>query len=366
MNSDGKTLRVALISSHSGLNGAVKVVETLVRGLADVGLEVRLYHRPGAWLAKQGLDEVADLRAVDMGVRWLNQRSLRQVRKELLSWDPIVLHSHGTTADRFASCVRVPDRLRTVSTAHARIIHMHWRRHDMVIAPSTYTAQWYRRWRMVRDEKLRVVITGVPDPLDRLPVTCTAAFRHERGLRDGDFVIAMLGHISANKNQSSAIPLLVELHRRGLRAHIVMIGAPDKSELSRIKKQASVACLEPFVHLIGLRSDALTILRECNCFLSTSRDEQGPIAMVEALALGLPVVATPVGWGADMLGGSQWGVLIDPSRAHLAAESIVSFAMNPIELQERRAAARRFYEERFTCVPYINHMLDAYWVARSS
>jgi len=353
--------RIALLSSHGGRNGAAKVVETLVRGLADEGCDLRLYHRPGAWLAGIGLDRVADLRPLDMGVRRLRPEAIGQLRHELAEWNASVLHSHGTTADRLSGAVRRFGQVATLATAHARVLHPHWRRHDRVVAPSRYTAEWYRRWHLVRPERLHLLTTGVPDPLTTgAPPAPADATRAALGLAPGDFVLTMVGDICARKKQSAAVALLADLVGRGIPARLLVVGSEDRSETPKVWARARDGGVADRIVLTGPRSDVPDILRASDCFLSTSRDEQGPLALVEAMALSLPVVATPVGWGADVLDAGTCGRLIPVGRAEAAAPFLAGLAGNRDEAARIGAAGRALYEARFGIDVFIRGTLALY------
>ena len=352
--------RIALISSHGGLNGAAKVVESLVRGLVKEDCEVRLYHRPDAWFTKQNLGEVADLRPVEMGIRKLNNASVRRVRSELEDWAPLALHSHGTTGDRFSSAVRLKGRIATVSTAHARVFHPHWRRHDLVIAPSTYTAEWYLRWHLVRRDRLQTISNGIPDPLRKTCALVRDKVRSELGLDPAAFVLTMVGDVSGRKNQSAAIPLLASLRERGIDARLIVVGNLDRKEAPKLRVEAAKAGVAEAIVLTGQRGDVLDILNASDCFLSTSRDEQGSIAVAEAMALKLPVFVTSVGSGCDIIADLGRESLIDLKRPAGNASHIEHLAKDRCERTRRGAAARACFEARFRMNSYIEKTLAAY------
>ena len=102
--------------------------------------------------------------------------------------------------------------------------------------------------------------------------------------------------------------------------------------------------LEGCVDLLGERSDAIRVMSACDGFVLASNNEGLPVAVMEALALGLPVVGTEVGGMPEAVDDTN-GVLVPPRDPQALADALAALAADPerrIALAEgaRRSSAR--------------------------
>ena len=78
--------------------------------------------------------------------------------------------------------------------------------------------------------------------------------------------------------------------------------------------------LDGNVNFLGFRKDILRILAAMDIFIMPSLDEGLPIAMLEAMAVGLPVIVTPVGEIPRVIENKQNGILIEPVEVKLGVQ----------------------------------------------
>src|SRR5207244_1973240 len=93
-------------------------------------------------------------------------------------------------------------------------------------------------------------------------------------------------------------------------------------------------------NFLGFRTDALRILAGSDIFVLASHHEGFPVAVMEALALGVPAVATAVGAIPEALAGGADGVVVPPGRADLLADALRSLVFDPERRKDMSAAAR--------------------------
>jgi glycosyltransferase involved in cell wall biosynthesis len=106
-------------------------------------------------------------------------------------------------------------------------------------------------------------------------------------------------------------------------------------------------------HFIGYREDAQAILPALDLFWLTSDYEGLPYAVMEAMAAGLPVIATDVVGSHDLLDGAV-GTLIPPRSPHALAQATVALLADSARAQALGQAGRARMLERFT----VDRMLD--------
>jgi glycosyltransferase involved in cell wall biosynthesis len=187
------------------------------------------------------------------------------------------------------------------------------------------------------------------------------SLRDELGLGPGSVVVGAVGHLRPEKN----LPRLLEAAAavaEELDLHVLILG--EGPERERIATLASAPPLEGRVHLVGYHADPRAHYRAMDVFALTSDTEQMPIALLEAMASSLPVVATDVGDVRVILPAEQRRLVtagVDGAAA--LARSLAELGANP-ELRRRLGSAnRRRTEERFTRARMTGAYRDLYRAA---
>ena len=161
--------------------------------------------------------------------------------------------------------------------------------------------------------------------------------RDELGVNDDDVVVMCV----ANLRREKALDELVEAARQALsvspRLRFVSVGqGPLAADLDRWIEDAGIG--DRFVAL-GYRTDVARLLSAADIFTLSSHHEGLPVALMEALALGLPVVATTAGGVPDAAGDA--GLVSDVGDPAALAAGYVRLANDPAERERLAAAATR-------------------------
>jgi glycosyltransferase involved in cell wall biosynthesis len=184
--------------------------------------------------------------------------------------------------------------------------------------------------------RLRVMHQGIDVQAERAALAERDAARAELGLQTQDVVVGTV----ANYREQKDYPNLFAAARRVLaerkNVRFVAIGqGPQEAEI------AALLADEEFgdrLQLLGRRDDVSHVLAACDLFVLASKNEGLPIALVEALALGLPVVATAVGGTPEVVTDGLEGLLVPPSNPEQLASAIGRLVADP-ELRVRMSAA---------------------------
>lgn len=172
------------------------------------------------------------------------------------------------------------------------------------------------------------------------------------------FVVGTVGRMQPVKDQRSLARAFMrvvtrsEVARRRLRLVIVGDG-PVRAEVQRELQEAGLADL---AWLPGSRDDVAELMRAFDLFFLPSLSEGVSNTILEAMATGLPVVATRVGGNAELVQDEVTGALVEPRDVAALAAMIERYAGTPALAQEHGAAGRRRVEERFG----IDAMVAAY------
>ena len=154
--------------------------------------------------------------------------------------------------------------------------------------------------------------------------------RAELGIGLDELVIGTVANYRAQKDYPNLLHAARVLADRGVSARVVAVGqGPLETDILRLRDELD---LRERVLLTGFRADATRVMAACDVFTLASKFEGLPVALMEALALGLPVVATAVGGIAEALGDGE-AMLVPPSDPAPLAEGW----MQLIEHPDRRA-----------------------------
>ena len=181
-----------------------------------------------------------------------------------------------------------------------------------------------------RADQYRLVRSGVDLSAPRRGRDRRARMRAELGMA-GCFVVGTVGRLVAQKDLRTLIDAYAMSTTSpgigGGRGRLVLVG--DGPERVELEARARAAGLGDEVVFCGHRADAAELVAAFDVFALPSRWEGLPRALVEAVAAGVPVVATPVGGVAELVRHGQTGTLVPPADAAALAEALRDHARRP-------------------------------------
>lgn len=182
--------------------------------------------------------------------------------------------------------------------------------------------------------------------------------RRELGIGAGDVVIGSVGHMSRQKGQKFLVAAIPLVHLRYPRAKFVFVG---KGKLRKsLEEQARGLGVEEAVRFAGIRNDVPVVLNCFDVFVLPSLWEGFGTAIIEALACGVPVVATEVGGIPEIIEHGADGLLVPPGRARPLAESIIRLLDNPSLRGDMIYRGLRKAIGRFSVVRMVETMVKIY------
>jgi glycosyltransferase involved in cell wall biosynthesis len=184
-----------------------------------------------------------------------------------------------------------------------------------------------------------------------------AALRMSLGIPDEAFVVGTVGRLARQKSPLDLLDAFVRLAARRPESHLVMVGdGPLRPEVEAAARQARV---EARVHLLGLRHDVPALLRAFDVMALASRWEGLPRVFPQAMAAGLPIVATRVNGAPDAIAHGENGWLVDVGDMADMARRLESLAADPA-LARRMGAAGRARVDEFSAERMADLLADLY------
>jgi len=157
--------------------------------------------------------------------------------------------------------------------------------------------------------------------------------------------LVSVGRLAAHKGHDDALRALAELARAGVDARLTFVGdGPRRAEMQQL---ATALGVESQVEFAGER-DPRPALQQADLFILPSHHEGFSNALLEAMASGLPVVATDAGGTAEALGDAGGGRLVQPRAPAALAQALIDLARDRDALAEMGLANRHRVEANFT------------------
>ncbi len=169
--------------------------------------------------------------------------------------------------------------------------------------------------------------------------------RREWGLSPDAFVVMAVGRLAAIKNHA----LLVRAFARALPAAgrpAALVIAGDGAERPSLERLIEERGLRDHVRLLGVRRDVRDLLLAADVFAVSSLSEGISVALLEAMAAGLPAVATRVGGNAEVVADGETGLLVETGQEDPLARALLTL-LGDETVRRRMGEAGRRRVERF-------------------
>lgn len=188
---------------------------------------------------------------------------------------------------------------------------------DMIV---TVNQEDYQRAKKMNVKEVRY-IHGIGINTDRLNVSSQQTdIREELDLNEDDFIVLSVGELNRNKNQKVIIQALEKLNDSKI--HYLLCGKGN--QLENLQKLAKNLKVEEKVHFLGYRKDVVNICSQSNLYVMPSKREGLPVATLEAMYCGLPVVTSNIRGLVDVVQNGKSGYLCNPKDVQMFSEMILN------------------------------------------
>jgi glycosyltransferase involved in cell wall biosynthesis len=326
---------------------------TLVTTRESTGAPLEAVRDAGVRVVDLGRSSRWDVHAVPRLVRTLRERRTR------------ILHAHmfganvwGATVGRAA---RVPvviaheqtwsyegQPLRKVADAAIG------RLANAFIAVSTADAERMHRIERVPRDRIRMIPNAwIPRPGE----SADADVRSEVGLSAATPVVGTVAVLRPQKRLDILFEAFGRVRAAMPEARLVIAG--DARWRPQLQERATALGIDDAVHWLGMRNDVDAVLRSFDVFAMSSDFEGTPLAALEAMAAGVPVVATDVGGLPDIVDPGRTGLLVPRRDPGALAEAIVGLLRDPAGRQAMGAAAAE-HAQAFSVERHAERVAELY------
>ena len=360
------------------MSGGKPAVLVLIKGLGIGGAEKLISEGAVFWDRESYDYRVAyvlpwkdqltpQLEALEVPVRCLGGRKGNSVvatgrlHRLVKEWNVDLIHAHLPVSGVMARTTRVP----VVYTEHnladsyrqpTRTLNRasYWR-NDVVIAVSDAVAGSLSSF---PGPTPQVIPNGVT--VDVKPEQAMAA-RDELGLGPEEPLIVHVGNIRPHKGHSTLIAAAAELTRVKPSATIVSIGGEKyPGDLERIRTEAADSGLGDALRFLGRREDALSFVAAADVYVNPADVEGLPVSILEAMALGIPVVATAVGGVPTVIRHDETGLLVEARQPTALATAILGLLDDPRRARHLGNAGQMLVERDYGLEAMVRTIEESY------
>lgn len=303
---------------------------------------------------------------------WADAVAFREIRQMIKLNAPALIHTHMAKAGTIGRLAALSSRPRPklVHTFHGHVLDGYFNRPVREIF--LRTERWLARRTDVligvsdeiRDELLDLGI-GTPEQWRVIPLgfdlsgflqdSHSAVLRSELRLKDDDVLLGIVGRLVPIKDHATALRALARLLDN---VHLAIVG--DGEDRAKIEAMVVELGLEDRAHLLGWRMDMPEVMASFDVVILSSRNEGSPVALIEALAAGVPVVATDVGGVRSVVTDRESGYLVPSGDNSGMAAAISSLISEPDRSRIMGEAGRRYVLERFNQQRLVSDIRELY------
>ncbi|MCA1688488.1 MAG: glycosyltransferase family 4 protein [Actinobacteria bacterium] len=361
-----RPVRLLLVVDSLEMGGAERQVVDLAVALRRKGYEVVVACSVAGSL--WGVLEEADIpvrplldrlakRRFSVAYAWRLRRLLRSARFDLV-------HAHIYASVVAATIATSGTGVPLVITEHTEASWQTWR------------ARWVSRWVYRRVERIIAVSTPIrrrlierdgvhPDLITIVPnaVVSASETRSDQppelpaGLRERPLV-GVVSRLQPEKGVANFLKAAARVAPRFPEAHFVIAGdGPLRQELVALAEDLDLGSR---VHFLGFRSDASALMGSLDVVVVPSLTEGSPLVTLEAMAAGVPVVASAVGGVPDQVRHDKEGLLVSPGDTEAMADALLDLLRNPARARSLGEAGRQRAASEFSHAAMVRRIEDVY------
>jgi L-malate glycosyltransferase len=347
-----KQIRLLKFLNNFLIGGTERQFVHVANGLdrSQFSVEIACFERRGPLLETLLPDTVVHTYPVEGSFHsWCSIKSQLRLMRDLRGRQVDIIHTYGWYPNVFGiPAARLACRPITIASlrdagaymtpAKTRALKFACALADSIVANSNAGRNWLIQ-HGVSDAKIEVIRNGIVVPPPRVRTEAPSRMREEFGIPPGVPVCACIGRLVSGKGIEYYLRAARIVSDRGRNIRFLMIGAHSsergyRSEMELLARELNLAGQVIFT---GQRQDVTDMLQDVDLVVHPSLTEGLSNVILEAMAAGIPVVATNVGGNPELVQDGKTGLLVPAENAEEIADAIC-------RLLDQPAMARTFGE----------------------
>ncbi|HEY0304825.1 MAG TPA: glycosyltransferase [Longimicrobiales bacterium] len=259
---------------------------------------------------------------------------------------PVVCTHHGTTDIATSGSYR---------QIKFRIVRRRQNHHVFV---SHDLKQRFADGHIIHGRNARVIHNGIDTDVFR--PERDEGIRAELNVGPTDILVGAVGNLRTPKDYPTLVRAAADLAGRSPRYHFVIAGAADEPLRSQLQQMIGELGLDGRFKLIGFRPDVHRVMNALDIYALSSSTEGFSLTTVQAMACGVPVVATRCGGPEEILVDGRYGTLVPPGNARALADGIHALGEDAARRAAFASAGRTRAVSEFSIAAMISQYADLY------
>jgi glycosyltransferase involved in cell wall biosynthesis len=311
---------------------------------------------------------------VPLATRLLNPRALGMLIRVFRREQPAIVQSHGARTNVYAKiAARLVGVPVVVATVHNSLFDYEvgalrrwlYLAAERLTAPLAYRVvavshavgrDLVMRYRLPADRV--VVIQNGIDPAKFVPQRSPAAARAELGLPPETRLIGLVGRLTRQKGQDLLVAALPSLVTASPKLRCLFIGEGELGP--ELRAQAEALGVASHCVFLGARHDVADLVAILDVVVLPSRSEGLPFALLEAMVLARPVVATRVGGNPEVVEDGRTGLLVPPENPAALSEAVRFLLDHPAEAAAMGRRGRERAAQDFSLARSVGALQELY------
>ncbi|MDH5644374.1 MAG: glycosyltransferase family 4 protein [Candidatus Heimdallarchaeota archaeon] len=264
-----------------------------------------------------------------------------------------LIHAHHRYPAFLASFLRRLLKIKLITTVHNRFpdkgkISL-WG--DRAIAVSNGVAEWMLHDCGVNPELVTVIHNGISIPTEHSG-DVLRAMKLELNLPSNVTLLCSVGRLTRQKNYPGLFRALAQIPASDWL--LLLVG--EGEDRCALEKQTTDLGLQNRIRFLGHRNDVDKIMQISQIFVMSSSWEGFPYVIIEALANGLPIVATDVGGVSEGVINNKTGYLVSSDNDNMLADKILALLSNPELRNQLSENGKKLFREQFLDKTMLNRI----------
>lgn len=297
---------------------------------------------------------------------------LLDIRRALLKEQVTIVHSQTPSNTLLLAFAMIGTGVKIITTFHGHMFadapwwkrKVVYRASDQIICVSEYQKRYYEeKWGLPKENKLRVVYNGID-----FTKFNQKSERVRELENDGRIRLCMVGNFIKGRSQIVVCKAIRELKvkSRELRENFdfYFIGRRDETEPWRYDECVKY-CEEnqlTNVHFLGGREDVPELLRTMDGFVYSTEHDTFGIAVVEAIAVGVPVIVNDWDVMMEITNQGEWATIYKTGDTEQLAEEMEQLIANPAAYKKKAKVYAEQVRQRFSIEAHIERLSAVYSV----
>lgn len=354
-------IRILYVIDALEFGGGERGFSQLSTGLNKKRFKTYLASHPDSKLEQMAKRDNIPFIPIDMD-RKVNFKTIAQLLSSINQNRIHIVHSMGARADFFARMAirKIPKTALVCTVAMPvegfdigfirKIVYKIADRFSsryvtQFIAVSKAIKEQLVRKRNIHSGRITVVYNGVELDQYNQNVNASEKTRHSLGITDDYPIIGTIGRLVYQKGYSHFLQAAKQVYEKKKYVRFVIVGhGPEEDNLKNMAKSLGISHVCSFA---GLRRDIPELLSAFDVFVLSSVLEGLPRIVIEAMAMGRPIVATDIDGVSEELEDGKTGLLVPPKDAGALAKSIIDLLVDKAKSFQMGINARKTAEEKF-------------------